>query len=224
MTTTTRRDFFGLLLGAGALAGFADPPKRTVRISLLLPPDSKGATLAVEEARRAAELLGSSIELVSPTEGALVAVGPRTGYSQIPYLVAGPPYDGLPQPRIFRVASSLMHRSEAFAQGKGARVVDWHPDLHRFGAEQLNQRYAERFGEPMGEDAWRAWMAVKIAAELALRSPEGDLASALTNLTFDGHKGVPLRFDPQDHHLVQPVYLVNAKGKLVGEVEPEEAS
>jgi hypothetical protein len=219
--TTTRRDFLGLLLGAGALAGFADPPRRTVRISVLLP-DSKGATLAVEEARRAAELLGSGFELVSPAEGALVAVGPRTGHSAIPYLVAGPPYDGLPQPRIFRVASSLMRRSDALARGKGARVVDWHPNLVRFGAEQLNQRYAERFGEPMGEDAWRAWMAVKIAAEVALRSPEGDLAAALTTLRFDGHKGMPLRFDPQDHHLIQPVYLVDGKGKLVGEVEVEE--
>jgi hypothetical protein len=30
-----------------------------------------------------------------------------------------------------------------------------------------------------------------------------------------------LRFDPQDRHLVQPVYLVDAAGRMVEPVEPE---
>jgi hypothetical protein len=65
-------------------------------------------------------------------------------------------------------------------------------------------------------------MAVKIVTEAALRSPDGDLLTALTTLQFDGHKGVPLWFHPETHHLVQPVYLVDRKGKVVGEVVPEE--
>ncbi|HKV12295.1 MAG TPA: ABC transporter substrate-binding protein [Thermoanaerobaculia bacterium] len=221
---TTRRDFLGLLLGAGALAGFADPPRRAIRIAVLLPPGSaagRGAELAVDEARRAAELLGTGFELVQPAEGALAIVGPRAGASDVPYLVAGTPYEAPAHRRIFQVASSLKHRGEALIGKERLQVVDWHPDLVRFGAEQLNQRYSEKFGEPMKEAAWRSWMAVKIAAEAALRSPDG-LLGALTTLRFDGHKGTPLWFHPEDHHLVQPMYLVDGKGKMVGEVEPEE--
>jgi hypothetical protein len=70
----------------------------------------------------------------------------------------------------------------------------------------------------MDEAAWHGWMAVKIAAELALRQAGGGLEGAI----FDGHKGMPLRFDGRDHHLVQPVYLIDAKGRLAGEVRPEE--
>jgi hypothetical protein len=221
----TRRDFLGLLAGAGALAGFAEPSRRTIRISVLLSPGSapgRGAELAVDEARRAAELLGTGFELVPPAGDALAIVGPRAGASDLPYLVVGSPYEAPAHRKIFQVASSLRHRGEALIGKEGLEVADWHPDLVRFGAEQLNQRYSERFGEPMTEAAWRAWMAVKIAAEAALRSPDGDLLAVLTTLRFDGHKGAPLWFHPESHHLVQPVYLVDRKGKLAGEVEPKE--
>jgi hypothetical protein len=30
-----------------------------------------------------------------------------------------------------------------------------------------------------------------------------------------------LSFDPHDRHLIQPVYVVDAQGKLVDQVEPE---
>lgn len=223
--TQTRRDFLVLLAGAGALAGFADPPRRTVRISLLLSPDSapgRGAQLAVDEARRAAELLGTGFEMVPPAEEALALVGPRAGTSGLPYLVASTPYEGPVHRKIFQVASSLRHRGDALIGKEGLEVVDWHPSLVRFGAEQLNQRYTEKFGEPMKEAAWRAWMAVKIVAEAALRSPDGNLLAALTTLRFDGHKGAPLWFHPETHHLVQPVYLVDRKGKVVEEMVPEE--
>jgi hypothetical protein len=32
---------------------------------------------------------------------------------------------------------------------------------------------------------------------------------------------MPLRFDPQDHHLIQPVYVVDSEGRVVDEVTPE---
>jgi hypothetical protein len=30
-----------------------------------------------------------------------------------------------------------------------------------------------------------------------------------------------LRFDPKNHHLVQPVYVIDPQGKVVDEVAPE---
>lgn len=217
----TRRDFFVFLLGAaGARA------RRSVRIALVLGEGTsvgRGATLGAEEARRTAELLGVGLELRTPGPGTAAVIGlsaPAQGPSVL-FLTAGPAVEASRvRPRLFHVASSPRRRKEALARaGKGVRVVDWHPDLVRYGAEQLNQRFHQRFGRPMDEAAWRGWMAVKAVAEAALRSPGGDLAATLATLRFDGHKGEPLEFDPQDHHLRQPMYLVDGKGRLVGEAE-----
>jgi hypothetical protein len=220
----TRRDFFVFFLGAaGARAGLAAPSRRTVRIGLALDGGSsaaRGATLAAEEARRAAELLGASFAMGAPGPGTAVVVGGLATSVKNPaavFLTAGPPGVRSPvHPRTFHVASSPRRRQEVLAGAvKGAGVVDWHPDLVRYGAEQLNQRFRQRFGRPMDEDAWRGWMAVKIAAEAILRNPGGDLAAALASLRFDGHKGEPLEFDSKDHHLRQPVYVVDGKGRLM---------
>jgi ABC-type branched-subunit amino acid transport system substrate-binding protein len=219
----TRRDFFVLLFGAaGARAGLAAPARRIVRVGLALDEGTsvaRGAALAAEEARRAGDLLGVVFELRAPEPGAAAIVG-LSAPAQPPsvlFLTAGP-VNGVPpiHARIFHVASSPRRRKEALARaGKGARAVDWHPDLVRYGAEQLNERFRQRFGQPMDEAAWRGWMAVKAVAETALRSSGSALAATLTTLRFDGHKGEPLEFDPQDHHLRQPVYLVDGKGRLM---------
>ncbi|HEX9942406.1 MAG TPA: hypothetical protein VGG03_10345 [Thermoanaerobaculia bacterium] len=232
---STRRDFLRSLLGAGALAGLgrgavlaANPARRLVPLGLLLAPGSateRGASLGFEEAQRAGDLLQVEFRL-APTSGyALIGSTPPKGSIRALFLVAGAP-GGSDVPvrlRVYSVASSPRFRREVLARhpGKGLRAVDWHPSLERFGADSLNLRFQRRFGRSMDEDAWRGWMAVKIAAELALRSPGADPAAKVGTASFDGHKGIPLRFDPQDHHLIQPVYVVDARGKLVDEVAPE---
>lgn len=143
----------------------------------------------------------------------------------MPFLVTRSTESQPLRPHVFYVASSPAGRREALARwtgppAEGARVMDWHPSLSRFGAEQLNQRYETRFGSPMDESAWASWMAVMVAAELVLRNPgAGDLSSRLERLRFDGHKGARLWF--RDHRLVQPLYVV-AGDKVLGEVAPEE--
>jgi ABC transporter substrate binding protein (PQQ-dependent alcohol dehydrogenase system) len=104
----------------------------------------------------------------------------------------------------------------------GIWPADWHPELVRFGAEQLNQRFRARFGQPMDGPAWAGWAAVKALAELALRNPgipRAELPARLEALRFDGHKGNPLSFAPGDHHLRQPVHLI---GMVLDEMELEE--
>lgn len=84
---------------------------------------------------------------------------------------------------------------------KRARVVAWHPSLRRYGAGELNERFSERTGKPMDEEAWLGWIAVKLALESALRGREVGAAR------IDGHKGVLLRFD-ESRTLQQPLYVV----------------
>jgi hypothetical protein len=175
----------------------------------------RGAQLGAEEAGRTAELLGARFELTTDLEGVVAVIeGPDLG---VPLLTTGDRNEPGPlRPNVFHVSSGQAERRAALARwgGEGGEVVDWHPSLTRFGAEQLNSRFESRFGAPMDSLAWASWLAVKIAAEMALRS------TPLERLRFDGHKGEPLWFRPEDHVLRQPLYVV-AGGKVVAEVAPE---
>lgn len=213
---TTRRDLLKGLLGLGALAGLGAAP-RVLRIGNLFPTGDAawpGALLGFEEAERTAALL--QVKLQWSASGEVLAGREAPSKLSVPFLATGPTFETLVRPRVFRVASSLRFRREVLAGRKGLRVVDWHPGLVRFGAEQLNERFHRRFGRPMGEAAWRGWVAAKIAVEALLR---GEPLEQLRTSGFDGHKGVQLRFG-EDHYLAQPVYLVDAKGKVVEEVAP----
>ena len=87
----------------------------------------------------------------------------------------------------------------------------WHHELERYGAAQLNARYEAAAGVAMNDAAWLGWMAVKIAWEVCVRTRSTEpriLAEYLVGVTtvFDGHKGRPLRFDPNTRVLDQPYY------------------
>jgi ABC-type branched-subunit amino acid transport system substrate-binding protein len=96
-------------------------------------------------------------------------------------------------------------------------VVLWSGALVRFGASQINARYRAMFNTDMDAGAWAGWIAVKIAAEAALRAGSAQPKSLITYLEasstqFDGHKGWPLTFRRADHQLRQPLYIVAASG------------
>jgi hypothetical protein len=77
--------------------------------------------------------------------------------------------------------------------------VAWHPRLTKFGAGELNERFARETKHEMDEQAWLGWVVVKIVAEAMLRNRE------IAKIKVDGHKGVPLYFDAGGQ-LVQPLY------------------
>ncbi|MEA2764853.1 MAG: hypothetical protein QOK07_1257 [Gemmatimonadaceae bacterium] len=96
-------------------------------------------------------------------------------------------------------------------------VTLWGPDLQRFGASQLNDRYRDRYHAGMDGFAWTGWAAVKIATEAALRTRSSSPAELTAYLEspstqFDGHKGWPLSFRIADHQLRQPLYVATAVG------------
>lgn len=237
----TRREFLwsttALAVAATDRAWSAEP--RPLVLGHVLPADpaaAQGALLAAEEAARAAELLGARLELRTGDAAALIDAGAlaliggldaAASARGVPLLTTRGPGDDEPlRENVFHVASGPRDRRAALERwkksGEEVEIADWHPSLKRFGAEQLNQRYRERFGKPMEPLAWTSWMAVKAAAEAALRGAKtpADLSRRLTTLGFDGHKGIKLRFGP-DHRLRQPLYVV-AGGRVVAEIPPEE--
>jgi hypothetical protein len=209
----------------------ASPPAPSIRqipIALRLDPETaagRGARMGLEEAQRAGELLKLQFQEAPTSEYATIGLVPPKQEPAGLFLTVGPLLkEGEPRPRVYSVSATLEFRRQALARHpdrNDLHVVDWHHDLGKFGADALNLRFSRRFEQPMDEAAWRGWMAVKLITELALRYPEGGTADKLEELSIDGHKGMPLRFDPRSHHLIQPVYLVDAGEKVVEEVAPE---
>lgn len=122
-------------------------------------------------------------------------------------------------------ASDLMYSNAArqFAADRRAQanpsaaatgsVALWDSHLERFGASQLNDRYAAAAKRAMDGPAWAGWAAVKIVSEAALRAGSSDPTRIIAYLEtpttqFDGHKGWPLSFRLADHQLRQPLYIV----------------
>lgn len=236
------------LLAAGALAGAGErgalaarpkprrrsepppaPAMRQIPIALRLDPETaagRGARLGLEEAQRAGELLKLQFQEVPTSDYATVGLAAPKQETAALFLTVGPllKEGETPRARVYSISATLEFRRQALARYPGRNdlhVADWHHDLRKFGADALNLRFSRRFDQPMDEAAWRGWMAVKLATELALRYPDAIATDRIEELSIDGHKGMPLRFDPRSHHLIQPVYLVDAGEKVLEEVAPE---
>ncbi|MFL5483027.1 MAG: ABC transporter substrate-binding protein [Gemmatimonadaceae bacterium] len=107
-------------------------------------------------------------------------------------------------------SSALRRRT---TPGVADSAVLWAASLEKYGASQVNERFRNRYKLPMDGSAWAGWIAVKIAAEAALRARSARPADLLAYLeasstSFDGHKGWPLSFRSVDHQLRQPLYVV----------------
>jgi hypothetical protein len=203
---------------------------------------AKGVSLGISEARHAADLFKQRVVVSSLQSGtvaawiesaqrsgahALLCTDPeqtrdlseacnRAGLILLNILSAD---DALRRERCsrftFHVAASDAMKSSATKQARApaeATVEMWHPELERFGASQLNDRFRATAGDPMSSPAWAGWMAVKIIWEAFLRSPLKTPAAlssflAADTTAFDGHKGVPLSFRRWDHQLRQPLYV-----------------
>lgn len=169
-----------------------------------------GVDLGVQDVEQAARLLGVRLE-ISRDDAASLA--PDT----IPVVVRdddGPASWNGAAPGGPRIHTCRLTRwrdgawSVASAPRQGGQVVDWHHGLQAHGAAALNARFARVTGRPMDEQAWRGWMAVKVAFDVALRAAAGE--HDMRALRFDGHKGQPLRFS-EDGHLLQPTYAAGPR-------------
>lgn len=171
--------------------------------------DPRGAALAAARAVDA-----GAIAVVGGTDAATcAALDSVAAARRVPWVNLGCDdatlRDPARHPWGFHVAPTQAMR-RGTGDGDDAPVL-WHAGLERYGAAQLNERYARRHSAPMDGAAWAGWMAVKALAEAALRAERADgptVAAWLVrqDVAFDGHKGEPLRFGADDHQLRQPVY------------------
>jgi ABC-type branched-subunit amino acid transport system substrate-binding protein len=211
----------------------------------------RGVRLGAAEAAHAARLFGSVFELHEARPGAADALRlvTETGVSaliggstpadadallalaasaNVLFMNVGTPMDALRRrcnARTFHVLPSDGMRTAALAAAAGpanARAAAWHPDLERFGAGQVNDRYRAMFDDGMDERAWAGWMAVKVVFDAAQRAAAADasvLAEFLTSprAVYDGHKGVQLSFTTDTRQLRQPLYVLH-DDRVVAEV------
>jgi hypothetical protein len=218
----TRRVFLHAFTAAGMtrpmLAATSQLP-RAIVISCD-PPDSlgdygRGVRLGVQEAERAAVLLGHRFELVHRGP-AVASIAMQARPSAIPLVAMHGASDAA---CTFVTASTEADSIGARAKTGAAQVVDWHTAFRRYGASELNERYEKAFARPMTADAWHGWVAVKAITEAAIRG--ADVCAELARLRFDGHKGRALSFDPVTRRLRHPMLAVSRVGDLdVVEVLP----
>lgn len=164
-----------------------------------------GVELAAAEMSQTAELLGFTLTLSEQREATTVGVVTVEG-------ALSPP--DLPVIHLQWPAGERQHHPCTFHVAAAPGELTWHASLDRYGASELNERFAKRYGQPMTDAAWNAWFAVKALVETALRAPEGgDRCAALARGRFDGHKGTPLSFDRATRRLVQPTYVIGRDGR-----------
>jgi hypothetical protein len=183
-----------------------------------------GLRFGLDEVSQTMRLLGRRIVWVEGEDGAAVDATVTTGGADVSVSAAGAGTAEIDTPCTFSVRPGPDRRAAALSTwrtGAGAhaaeeaRVAEWHPALVKFGAAQLNERFARATGTGMTAEAWAGWIAMKALGEAALRAEAaGSLCGALTRQALDGHKGQPLRFDPVTRELNQPLYVVTDRAVL----------
>ena len=213
-----RREFlssFGVTLALGRVGTADEQPFRRLVFTGGSPETELGFAIGISEARRMADLLGITWAKAITAD---VAGGPVV--SALPL--------ALDARTMYSVRATAANKQKALQIWQhrnpprvGVSAVEWHDSLEKFGAQQLNARLRAGGRVPTAE-VWAGWMAVKVVAESILRSSPRWRRTALLELSFDGHKGTPLRFDSTDRHLRQPLYIVDPAGRLQGTIESGE--
>lgn len=199
---------------------------------------SHGAQQGLEEAQMQGEFLGQRYRLDAPLTSAVAIVAAlpakelaalAAAHPDLPVLNVTAADDSLRdqcRPNLFHVLPSARMAADAVAQWQQANpdttdvgAQAWHPAFEKYAAAQLNKRYTERFAQPMNDESWAGWAAVKMVSDTVAReqaaTPTVLLEALRERLAFDGQKGIDMNFRP-DGQLRQPLLLV-AGDRIVGE-------
>ena len=217
MADLSRREFIGavpaILLASTRITRTDASP---IRIALVYSPEynavQRAATMSAREVERAAGLLDRDFEFLALVDTAGSTLDPA--WSAI--IVATNRSLVLPAVPTVDVSGVLPCAANVLKLTPPAHTTlrVWHHRLERFGAAQLNDRFRAA-GIAPDDQAWLGWFAVKLSWEAAVRG------RSPAELRYDGHKGMPLRFNDAGV-LLQPLYEV-AGDQVVREVKPDAA-
>jgi ABC transporter substrate binding protein (PQQ-dependent alcohol dehydrogenase system) len=102
----------------------------------------------------------------------------------------------------------------------GMSAEAWAPHFERYGAPQLERRFARAVKRPMTGHDCAAYIATKAVLQAALMqaaAPSAAKINAVLNrpdFALDGFKGVRLGFRAWDHQLRQPLLLTDGVGVI----------
>ncbi len=130
------------------------------------------------------------------------------------------------RPNLFHMAPSRKMLADAAAQWKKANPEDsnvvaraWHADFVKFSARQLNNRWVQRFSNPMPDEGWAMWAGVRLITDAIANNPEATPAELTKYLReemeFDSYKGVYSTF--RETGQLGQTLLIVVDGKLAGE-------
>ncbi len=97
----------------------------------------------------------------------------------------------------------------------GLVALSWHAQYERYGAPQVNRRFARAHQRPMAASDWHAYMAGKALVTAAVAAPKGPSAAfqqALMAAELDGSKGTVMTFRRWDGQLRQPLLMTDGQG------------
>jgi len=238
------RALCAVLLTSATWSGFA----QETSIELVFVGDTRssayhGAQQGLEEALAQGEFLGQRYQLTAanPDELPPQASAVIAALDPVALVALADAHPGLPVLNVTAAGDELRRRCQAnllhvlpstamagaavsqwqTANPGAAKVVAqaWHPAFEKYAAAQLNKRYRKTFKQPMDDQAWAGWAAVKLVSDMVAReqtaAPAALLDALRKRLAFDGQKGVDMSFRP-DGQLRQPLLLI-ADGQIVGE-------
>ena len=97
---------------------------------------------------------------------------------------------------------------------QGVWTIIWWGDLDNAYTKNFVTKYRQRFGFPPENQAWGDYTSIKVLAEaikMAGTTDSKKVVEALEKIRFDGGKGRELYYRTYDHHLMQPMYVVQIK-------------
>lgn len=126
---------------------------------------------------------------------------------------------------VLHIIPSTRMKGDAVAQwhekypNKPVFAQAWHHDLKTSAGSELNKRFKEAQGQPMDDEAWAGWAAVRILSESVSRAQSSDPKRLLeyikTELSFDGQKGIDM--DIRATGQLRQVLLIVEDDEIVGE-------
>lgn len=106
---------------------------------------------------------------------------------------------------------NLAALKDAGVRERGRGPVLWHASLFKYGASDVNDRFAERAGQPIDGAGYANWLAVTVAVKAALNAgsvaPEALTTHLMAKGRFDARKAAPLTFRRWDHQSRHEFYV-----------------